>query len=176
SKYAAIGILDEQEQTLRCIFAKGVDARLYQDADGGRAGILGTLLAERRPLRSRSSDAKADGLPPGHPRVRNFLGVPVASKERVYGWLFFAEKRGEGEFSEEDERLAGMMAAKLAVLYENAVLYDVIQRHAAQLQIEIAERRQAEQAVRESEAKFRELIEQASDGIFVTDAQGNFKL
>src|SRR5260221_4467795 len=69
-----------------------------------------------------------------------------------------------------------MMAAKLAVLYENAVLYDVIQRHAAQLQVEISERRRAEQAVRESEAKFRELIEQASDGIFVTDAQGSFKL
>ena len=52
----------------------------------------------------------------------------------------------------------------------------MIQRHAAQLQVEIAERRRAEQTVRESEAKFRELIEQASDGIFVTDSQGNFKL
>ncbi|TMH00289.1 MAG: PAS domain S-box protein, partial [Betaproteobacteria bacterium] len=175
SKYAAIGMLDEQEQALRFIFAKGVDVQIYRDADGGRAGILGVLLQGHRPLRSRT-DAGPDGLPTGHPRVRNFLGVPVASKERVYGWLFFAEKRGEGEFSEEDERLAGMMAAKLAVLYENAVLYDVIQRHATQLQIEIAERRRAEQAVRESEAKFRELIEQASDGIFVTDAQGNFKL
>jgi diguanylate cyclase (GGDEF)-like protein/PAS domain S-box-containing protein len=38
------------------------------------------------------------------------------------------------------------------------------------------EARQAERASRESEAKFRELIEQASDGIFVTDSQGNFKL
>src|SRR6266513_1038187 len=137
SKYAAIGMLDEQEQALRFVFAKGVEPQVYRDADGARAGILGTLLAGHRPLRSRTSDAGADGLPPGHPPVRNFLGVPVASKERVYGWLFFAEKRGEGEFSEEDERLAGMMAAKLAVLYENAVLYDVIQRHATQLQIEI---------------------------------------
>ena len=128
------------------------------------------------PLRSRSAEAEADGLPPGHPPVRNFLGVPVASKERVYGWIFFADRRDDVEFSEADERLAGMMAARLAVLYENAVLYDVIQRHAAQLQVEIAERRRAEQAVRESEAKFRELIEHASDGIFVTDAQGNFKL
>src|SRR6266513_1301891 len=175
SKYAAVGMLDEQEQALRFIFAKGVDVQIYRDADGGRAGILRVLLQGHRPLRSRP-DAGTDGLPTGHPRVRNLLGVPVASKERVYGWLFFAEKRGEGEFSEEDERLAGMMAAKLAVLYENAVLYDVIQRHAARLQVEIAERRRAEQAVRESEVKFRELIEQASDGIFVTDAQGNFKL
>src|SRR5256885_12258381 len=176
SKYAAIGMLDAQEQALRLGFSKGVESQVYLDAEGGRAGIMGTLLAGHRPLRSRSSDAAADGLPPGHPPVRNFLAVSVASKEQVFGRAFFAGRRGDVEFSEEDERLAGLMAARLAVLYENAVLYDVIQRHAAQLQIEIVERRRAEQAVRESEAKFRELIEQASDGIFVTDAQGNFKL
>lgn len=39
-----------------------------------------------------------------------------------------------------------------------------------------AETRQGERALRESEVKFRELIEQASDGIFVTDPQGNLKL
>ena len=37
-------------------------------------------------------------------------------------------------------------------------------------------RRHAEGALRESEVKFRELIEQASDGIFVTDKDGNFIL
>src|SRR6267154_153783 len=178
SKYAAIGMLDEQEKAIRFIFSKGVKTSIYRYADGGSKGVLGALLAGHRQARGQGTDARmgADELPPGHPLVRNFLGIPVASKERVYGWLYFADKRGEGEFGEEDERLAAMMAAKLAVLYENAVLYDVIQRHAAQLQVEIAERRRAEQAVRESEAKFRELIEQASDGIFVTDAQGNFKL
>src|SRR5204862_255516 len=76
SKYAAIGMLDEQEQALRFVFAKGVEPQVYRDADGARAGILGTLLAGHRPLRSRTSDAGADGLPPGHPPVRNFLGVP----------------------------------------------------------------------------------------------------
>ena len=176
SKYAAVGMLDEQERELGFVFTKGVEARMYRDA--GRKGVLGALLAGHGQVRGQSANARigADELPPGHPRVRNFLGIPVASRERVYGWLTFADKRGEGEFTEEDERLAGMMAAKLAVLYENAVLYDVIQRHAAQLQVEIAERRRAEQTVRESEVKFRELIEQASDGIFVTDSQGNFKL
>src|SRR3989440_6987921 len=176
SKYAAVGMLDEQERELGFVFTKGVEARMYRDA--GRKGVLGALLAGHGQVRGQSANARigADELPPGHPRVRNFLGIPVASRERVYGWLTFANKRGEGEFTEEDVRLAGMMAAKLAVLYENAVLYDVIQRHAAELQVEIAERRRAEQAVRDSEAKFRELIEQASDGIFVTDAQGAFKL
>jgi PAS domain S-box-containing protein len=39
-----------------------------------------------------------------------------------------------------------------------------------------AEGRQGEQILRQSEIKYRELIEQATDGIFVTDAQGNFSL
>src|SRR5437879_1393101 len=59
SKYAAIGMLDEQEQALRFIFAKGVEAQVYRDADGGRAGILGVLLQGHRPLRSRT-DAGPD--------------------------------------------------------------------------------------------------------------------
>src|SRR5260370_8438782 len=129
-------MLDEQEQALRFIYSRGVEASIYRDADGGRAGILGALLAGHRQARGQGADARmdADELPPEHPPVRNFLGIPVASKERVYGWLYFADKRGEGGFDEEDERLAAMMAAKLAVLYENAVLYDAIQPHPPHLQ------------------------------------------
>ena len=40
-------------------------------------------------------------------------------------------------------RLATVMTAKLALLYENAMLYDAIQRHAAELQIEMSERRRS---------------------------------
>ncbi|HKW38640.1 MAG TPA: EAL domain-containing protein [Burkholderiales bacterium] len=177
SRYAAIGMLDEQEYALKFVFAKSLDAQVFQDADRSRKGLLGALLAGGGPVRGKGGSGRADeALPPGHPEVRNFLGVPVASKERVYGWMLFADSRGGSEFGEEDACLASMMATRLAVLYENAVLYDVIQRHAAQLQVEISERRHAERAARESEAKFRELIEQASDGVFATDSEGNFKL
>jgi diguanylate cyclase (GGDEF)-like protein/PAS domain S-box-containing protein len=41
---------------------------------------------------------------------------------------------------------------------------------------DISERRRAETQLRESEEKFRQIIEQASDGIFITDAEGNFLL
>ncbi len=41
---------------------------------------------------------------------------------------------------------------------------------------DITARKESERALRESEVKFRELIEQASDGIFATDQHGNFLL
>jgi PAS domain S-box-containing protein/diguanylate cyclase (GGDEF)-like protein len=41
---------------------------------------------------------------------------------------------------------------------------------------DVTERRQAEQQLRESEAKYRQLIEQAADGIFISDTVGNFIL
>lgn len=41
---------------------------------------------------------------------------------------------------------------------------------------DITERRQAESAIRANEAKHRNLIEQAADGIFISDPDGNFEL
>ena len=41
---------------------------------------------------------------------------------------------------------------------------------------DLTERRSAEQRIRQSEEQYRELIEQAADGIFISDAEGKFVL
>lgn len=45
----------------------------------------------------------------------------------------------DGAFTSEDEDLAMMLAGQLAVAYENATRYDVIQRYAAELEQQVAD-------------------------------------
>ena len=166
SQYSAVGVLDESEQALKHVFAKGVDPALLRGEEG-RGGVFASLLSGRRVLRMRSADGKAsaEGLPRGHPPVHSLMGVPVESAGRVYGWMYFAGARTAEGFSEEDVRVATVMTRKLALLYENAVLYDEIQRHAARLQIEMSERKRAEAALQ----RFRLAMDNSGDMILISD-------
>ena len=176
SSYAAIGILDEGEQELRYVFARGLDSGLFR-GQAGRSGLLGTVLAGQRKLRARGANGarSAAGLPKGHPPVRDLLAIPVQSADRTYGWMYFADKGGEDGFSEEDTRVTNAMTARLALLYENAMLYDQIQRHAAELQIEVGERRRTEKALAVSENGLRRAQTMARLAHVITGPDGSFE-
>jgi diguanylate cyclase (GGDEF)-like protein/PAS domain S-box-containing protein len=176
SKYAAIGMLDENELDVRYVFARGLDRELFR-GEAGRSGLLGTILSGERKLRARGANGarSAEGLPNGHPPVRDLLAIPVASADRTYGWMYFADKRGEEGFTEEDTRLATAMTTRLALLYENAMLYDQIQRHAAALQIEVGERRRTERALAISEAGLRRAQAMAKLAHVITGPDGSIE-
>jgi len=176
STYAAVGMLDASERAIDIVFAKGFDAAIVR-GDGGRAGLLGSLLSGQRTIRARVAPGAsgAQGLPAGHPKTRNLLGVPVASTDRVYGWMYFADKRGKGGFTEEDMRLLNAMSRKLALLYENAMLYDAVQRNSAELQIEVSERRRAQKDLHERDAALHRAQLIAKLAHVVTTADGSFE-
>jgi diguanylate cyclase (GGDEF)-like protein/PAS domain S-box-containing protein len=161
SKIAGVGVLDEQESALKCVLGKGIDPEVLRA--GSNRGLLDNLLTSKLPVRLRG--ASVAGLPAGHPTVQSVLALPVASAERAYGWLYFAERKGGKGFSDEDERVALIMAKQLALLYEHALLYDVIQRHAATLQIEAAERKRAEEQL----LRFRAALDNSPDIILIID-------
>jgi len=68
------------------------------------------------------------------------------------------ESERENAFTEQDERLLTTLARQTAVAIENARLYQNIQR-------ELQERQQVEQALRESEERFRALFENSIEGV-----------
>ena len=65
--------------------------------------------------------------------MKTFLGVPVLLRSVAYGNLYLTEKR-EGEFTQEDEDLIGLLAAQAAVAIENARLYESATRWSRQLE------------------------------------------
>jgi GAF domain-containing protein len=72
---------------------------------GRMRGLLGLLIKDPRPLRlaSISEHVESSGFPAGHPAMGSFLGVPVRVRDEVFGNLYLTNKRGGGEFTEDDE-------------------------------------------------------------------------
>jgi diguanylate cyclase (GGDEF)-like protein/PAS domain S-box-containing protein len=152
AQYAAVAMLEDDSRRLRYCFARGlsqeVQAALRQIAP--QTGILGQLLGDRIPARlmNHTGQPQALGLPASHPPVHSFLGVPIVSKEQAYGWLYLANKTDNTNFSDVDEQVIATIASQLAAAYENLVLYEKVHRQRSQLQLEVTERKQAQEALR----------------------------
>lgn len=148
AKYAALDVRTPDQPSFRHFHTSGIPPETL--AELGQppmsAGLFAQLLAEGQPLRvpNLGADPRAAGLSAGHPFRASFLGLPIASATCRYGMLYLAAKIGAAEFSDEDQRIATTLASQLALAYENAQRYDALQRHAAALDREIADRRQIE--------------------------------
>ncbi|MCP2350085.1 GAF domain-containing sensor histidine kinase [Nonomuraea roseoviolacea] len=131
ASYGALGVVG-QERTLLQFIPVGLTeeeiARIEHWPHG--LGLLGLLIKDARPLRlGRISDhPESYGFPPGHPPMGTFLGVPVRVRDEVFGNLYLTEKRGGGEFDEEDEAIVIALATAAGVAIENARLYEETRR------------------------------------------------
>ena len=93
-----------------------------------------------------------------HAAFRRVLGVPLTDGSRVIGVLNITDDERIGLYSEDQVRLVSLFATQAAIAIENARLYETLQR-------ELAEHTRAERALKESEAKYRDLFENAIDFI-----------
>src|SRR5919109_976759 len=138
ARYAALGVIDQTGTGLENFVTTGLDEetiRRIGDLPRGR-GILGVLIRDAKPLRLREigSDPRSVGFPPHHPPMKTFLGVPVLLRGVAYGNLYLTEKAGGEDFTDEDEEIVQLLAAKAAVAIENARLYESAKRWGDQLQ------------------------------------------
>jgi signal transduction histidine kinase len=128
ARYAALGVIDSTGTALERFVTTGVDAETHAaigHLPRGR-GILGVLIRDARTLRLHDlgNDPRSVGFPPNHPPMRTFLGVPIRLRDVAYGNLYLTEKRGGGDFDDEDEDLVALLAEQAAVAIENARLYE----------------------------------------------------
>ncbi|MET8544383.1 GAF domain-containing protein [Kitasatospora sp. NPDC004799] len=131
AEYGALGVIGEDQRLSQFIPVGVTDeqVKLIGDLPSGH-GILGELIRRPEPLRlSRISEHPASyGFPANHPPMRSFLGVPIRIRDRVFGNLYLAEKRGGGAFDAEDESVLATLAVAAGVAIDNARLYDRARR------------------------------------------------
>jgi diguanylate cyclase (GGDEF)-like protein len=149
-RHAVIAVLDADARRVHSWATRGLsdDVHAAFATIDPRAGIFGEILASGNPHRTRNLNGAIPtlGLPEFHPPIGSLLVVPLPlrSTASVCGWLCFSDRLGTEDFDAEDEQFAMTLAAQLALAYGNLVMYDEIQQHAAALEVEVVERRRAQ--------------------------------
>jgi GAF domain-containing protein len=137
ARYGALGVLGRDGVITEFIATgvTGAERAAIGHIPVGR-GILGVLIDDARPLRLHdiAEDPRSVGLPPNHPPMRSFLGVPVKAGGRVYGNLYMTEKAGGEDFDADDERALSLLAAQAGAAIEAANLFEQANDRAQRLE------------------------------------------
>ena len=143
---AAVGLLNVSTNTLDyffCCASNGTPTR--RSVPLAVQPAVDRLIAESRPLRLNDIEETHAASQSDPYLIFSFLGAPIPFPSSERGWFYILNKLDADEFSEADEQLAATLATQAAAAYENARLYTEAERHAAELRMEVAVRKQAEE-------------------------------
>jgi PAS domain S-box-containing protein len=132
-------------------FCKAADAGMHYNID--QAGVWVDCIRERRPVihNDYASLPHRKGIPNGHVAIARELVVPIMRNNRFVAIIGIGNK--PRDYTDQDVQVVAYLA-------------DVAW--------EIAARKQAGEALAESEKKYRQVVENATDIIYTTDINGNF--
>lgn len=121
AQYCAIGVARGDGEGLEEFITAGLtdeQQRMIGSKPRG-LGVLGLLLRQESPLRLEhlSQHPESAGMPPHHPHMETFLGVPIRHAQTVLGSLYLAEK--PGGFLSADEVTIQALSMHLAVAIRN---------------------------------------------------------
>lgn len=172
ARYAGVVIADPECDTALEWSASGLDDTARADLGSIDLvhGLLGEVMRGSAPvhLRVLDDDAKHGGLPASHPPIGHLLAVPTCSPSgTIRGVLYFGDKANGAAFDADDAQFATTLASQFALSFGKLRLFQAAQRHAAELQIEVADRKQAQEALRESNEKFSQLADNISDAFWL---------
>ena len=123
-------------------------------------GLSGLAIQVGQPLRTGNVHIHPHYIST-QPGIQSGLYMPLKVGDRIIG-VISVESEVPDAFTEQDERLLATLASQAAIAFENARLYEAVQK-------ELSERKRAEEALRISEAHYRELADSITDILFELD-------
>ncbi|MGP3967924.1 GAF domain-containing sensor histidine kinase [Streptomyces sp. 6N223] len=142
--YAALAVLNEDGSGIGEFVTHGTYGT-YGTDDGepaadktagrlpGREGLIRAMLestdaAEAMLLDDIITDPRCADFPPGHPRTRSLIGVPVRVHGAGYGALYLADKAGGHTFTADDIQIMRILATEAGIAVGNARLYEAVRQ------------------------------------------------
>ncbi len=160
----AVNIIHSQDRNFTHTYVSGFDVpdRRVRDviplAGSGAEEVVrtrSTLIVQGQNL--EKGIRQFPGLLPGYRTgLRSMVLVPLISEDRVIGVLNFGSTNPD-VYTEADIRLAENIGAQIAGAISNAKFFQAVQR--------------AEEALRASEEKYRTLVENATEAIFIVQGE-----
>ncbi|SFR03124.1 Histidine kinase-, DNA gyrase B-, and HSP90-like ATPase [Lentzea waywayandensis] len=127
ARYGALGVLGSRHNLSQFVYV-GIDpeTRAHMGHLPEGKGLLGLLIKDPRAIRLHdlSEHSSSVGFPANHPPMHSFLGAPVRVRDEVFGNLYMTEKKGDGDFTADDEVVLEALAAAAGVAVENARLFE----------------------------------------------------
>lgn len=157
-------LLEEGGEELRVRVGTGLFSRYVGFAIRSGEGLAGRVWETGRPLAVEDYDTWP-GRRAGFERgvMRAVAGVPLESGGRVTGVLALAYVEEGRRFGPNELDALGRFAELASVVLDNA-------RLAESAEAELSDLRRAEAALRESEERYRAVVEQTSEGVYLVDA------
>jgi GAF domain-containing protein len=130
ARYGALGVARDGhlQQVVTVGMTEDEITRLGQSPIG--KGVVGVLIRDRLPLRldDLTHHPESCGVPPHHPPMKTFLGMPIKIRGEFFGNLYLTEKRNGDPFSPSDENVVMALAAAAGVAIENSRLLERSER------------------------------------------------
>ncbi len=128
--------------------------------------LMKFVVTEKKNLLVRDIEKDPRTLRPNLARYGqpSFLSMPIFIEDKVAAVINLAHKETAKPFDGEDEQILSIMLGEISFAIENARLrmrieenLKALQRHAADLEREVAERKRIEENLRENEKRYMEL-------------------
>ena len=163
----AINTINYEDETVTIAYVTGID--VTDRLKGTAIPLVGTLAGEvvlsRKSMVIQAEDHKkvTDRFPgllvSFQAGIHSLMLIPLISKDEVVGALHFHSTKPNA-YREKDLRLAEEVGNQIAGAIANAQLF--------------IKRKRAEEALRQSEEKYRTILESIEEGYYEVDLAGNF--